>query len=158
MTAIIREEAEPPPASVPAPLRWVIERLMAKEPAERYDSTRDLYRELKQIRDRLSESGVGSAGAVGVSPVQGAGSKRRRFLWIGAGAIGCLAIGFVVALLLTPPSGPDLSQYKFTQLALGETEERSPAWSPRCCCARKPACLWLSCITPGRTRIGPIER
>ena len=37
---------------MPAPLRWVIERLLAKEPAERYDSTRDLYRELKQIRER----------------------------------------------------------------------------------------------------------
>jgi len=53
MTAIIREDAEPLPPEAPAPLRWVIERLMAKEPAERYDSTRDLYRELRQIRDRL---------------------------------------------------------------------------------------------------------
>jgi eukaryotic-like serine/threonine-protein kinase len=56
MTAIIREDAEPLPASVPAPLRWVIERLLAKEPADRYDSTRDLYRELKQIRERYSET------------------------------------------------------------------------------------------------------
>ena len=56
MTAIIREEAEPLPAGVPLPLRWVIERLLAKDPAERYDSTRDLYRELKQIRERLSQS------------------------------------------------------------------------------------------------------
>ena len=32
MTAIIREDAEPLPGSVPAPLRWVIERLLAKEP------------------------------------------------------------------------------------------------------------------------------
>jgi serine/threonine protein kinase len=53
MTAIIREEAELLPACVPVPLRWVIERLLAKDPAERYDSTRDLYRELKQIRERL---------------------------------------------------------------------------------------------------------
>ena len=58
MTAIIREDAEPLPASVPAPLRWILERLLAKDPADRYDSTRDLYRELKQVRDRLSESGT----------------------------------------------------------------------------------------------------
>src|SRR5215831_2799503 len=45
MAAIIRDEAEPLPDSVPAPLRWVIERLLDKEPAGRYDSTRDLYRE-----------------------------------------------------------------------------------------------------------------
>jgi hypothetical protein len=51
--AILREEAEPLPTNVPAALRWIIERLLAKEPAERYDSTRDLYRELRQVRDRL---------------------------------------------------------------------------------------------------------
>ena len=47
LTAIIREEAEPLPATVPAPLRWIVERLLAKDPADRYDSTRDLYRELR---------------------------------------------------------------------------------------------------------------
>ena len=56
MTAIIREEAEPLPATVPAPLRWIVERLLAKDPSDRYESTRDLYRELRQVRDRLSES------------------------------------------------------------------------------------------------------
>ena len=42
MSAIIRDEAEPLPASVPTPVRWVVERCLAKDPAERYDSTRDL--------------------------------------------------------------------------------------------------------------------
>jgi hypothetical protein len=32
----------------------VIERLLAKDPADRYDSTRDPYRELRQIRDQKS--------------------------------------------------------------------------------------------------------
>ena len=43
MTAIIREEADPLPATVPAPLRWIVERLLAKDPSDRYESTRDLY-------------------------------------------------------------------------------------------------------------------
>ena len=60
MTAIIREEAEPLPAATPAPLRWVIERLLSKDPADRYDSSRDLYRELRQIRDRLSQATTSS--------------------------------------------------------------------------------------------------
>jgi serine/threonine protein kinase len=72
MAAIIREDAEPLPASVPAPLRWVVERLLTKEPAERYDSTRDLNRELKQIRDRLSQTQ--SAVQVAALPAR----KRRR--------------------------------------------------------------------------------
>ena len=32
MTAIIREDAEPLPTSVPAPFRWIVERLLHKEP------------------------------------------------------------------------------------------------------------------------------
>ncbi|HEV3329903.1 MAG TPA: protein kinase [Bryobacteraceae bacterium] len=126
MTAIIREEAEPLPEGVPLPLRWVVERLLAKDPAERYDSTRDLYRELKQIRERLSQS----TGGVEAAPAPDAGGKRRRLLLLSAGALVCVAAGFILTLLLAPVSGPDLSQYKFTRIAPGETEERNPAWSP----------------------------
>jgi eukaryotic-like serine/threonine-protein kinase len=61
MTAIIREDPEPLPGRVPAPLRWIIERLLSKDPAERYDSTRDLYRELRQWRERLSETSSAEA-------------------------------------------------------------------------------------------------
>jgi hypothetical protein len=128
MTAIIREEAEPLPAGVPLPLRWVIERLLAQDPAERYDSTRDLYRELRQIRERLSQSTSG----IEAAPAPHAGRRRRRLvlLLVPAGARVCLTAGIILALLLTPVSGPDLSQYKFTRVAPGETEERTPAWSP----------------------------
>jgi Tol biopolymer transport system component len=40
---------------VPAPLRWIIARCLAKEPAGRYQATRDLARELKGLNDHLSE-------------------------------------------------------------------------------------------------------
>jgi Tol biopolymer transport system component/predicted Ser/Thr protein kinase len=127
MTAIIREDAEPLPGSIPAPLRWVIERLLAKEPAERYDSTRDLYRELKQIRDRLSQAtSAQTASAAASTP------KRKRGLVLGASAVACLAAGSVLTLFLFPKpvAGPDLSAYKFTALSRAEAEERSPRWSP----------------------------
>ena len=58
LTAIIREEAEPVAQlnpGVPAPLRWIVERCLAKDPEERYASTRDLARDLKSVRDHLSE-------------------------------------------------------------------------------------------------------
>jgi predicted ATPase len=57
--AILREEPEPVGSlniQAPAPLCWVIERCLAKEPAERYASTRDLARDLAALRDRLSEA------------------------------------------------------------------------------------------------------
>jgi eukaryotic-like serine/threonine-protein kinase len=61
MAAIIREDSPPLPASVPTPLQWVIERCLAKEPGGRYESTRDLYRELKTVLDHLSQVTTGAA-------------------------------------------------------------------------------------------------
>jgi predicted ATPase/serine/threonine protein kinase len=61
LVAILREQAEPigvQNRDVPAPLCWVIERCLAKEPDKRYASTRDLARELEAIRERFSEKPV----------------------------------------------------------------------------------------------------
>src|SRR5262245_36749174 len=59
LTAILRED--PPPiaqtnAEAPAPLRWIVERCLAKPADDRYDSTRDLARDLQRLRDSLSDS------------------------------------------------------------------------------------------------------
>ncbi len=65
LTAILREEPEPIGSIAPvtpAPLRWVIERCLAKSPDDRYASTRDLARDLATLKDHLSEtSGVAAA-------------------------------------------------------------------------------------------------
>jgi serine/threonine protein kinase len=59
LSAIIQDELPSPleglGPSVPPPLRWVIERCLAKDPSERYLSTHEIARELKQIRDKLSD-------------------------------------------------------------------------------------------------------
>src|SRR5262245_19535436 len=60
LSAILHEEPEPVGSlrlETPTALRWVVERCLAKEPDERYASTRDLARDLAMLRDRLSESG-----------------------------------------------------------------------------------------------------
>ncbi len=61
MTAIIREEpaalATAMP-STPVPLRWIVERCLAKDPEDRYAATKDLARDLAGIRDHLSEASV----------------------------------------------------------------------------------------------------
>jgi predicted ATPase len=59
VTAILRDSPEPVAslnAQAPAPLCWAIDRCLAKNPVDRYPSTRDLARELTNIRDRLSEA------------------------------------------------------------------------------------------------------
>ncbi len=40
----------------PAPLRWITERCLAKDPDDRFASTRDLARDLASLRDHLSET------------------------------------------------------------------------------------------------------
>ena len=37
-------------------MRWIVERCLAKEPEERYASTKDLARDLRSVRDHLSET------------------------------------------------------------------------------------------------------
>ena len=73
MTAIIRTEPEPLASLAPltpAPLRWIVERCLAKSPEDRYASTRDLARDLATLRDRLSEtsSGTSAAGVAAPAP------------------------------------------------------------------------------------------
>jgi tetratricopeptide (TPR) repeat protein/TolB-like protein len=58
IAAIIEDAPEPLATlnpALPAPARWVIERCLAKEPSERYASTLDLGRELRNVRERLPE-------------------------------------------------------------------------------------------------------
>jgi hypothetical protein len=88
MAAIIREDPEPLPATVPSPLRRVVERCLAKDPAERYDSTKDLHRELKLARERLSESSARGL------PAQSVARHPKWKLW-GAAALAALAIAAV---------------------------------------------------------------
>src|SRR5579859_7931346 len=59
LAAIVRESAEAVGAlnpQAPAPLVWVIERCLSKDPKERYASTHDLARDLAAIRDRISDA------------------------------------------------------------------------------------------------------
>lgn len=84
MTAIIREDPEPLPPTTPAALHWTVERYLAKDPEQRYDSTRDLYRELRQIRDNLTE---------GQSAIRSVAPPRRRNAWRAMAAAALLAWG-----------------------------------------------------------------
>ena len=58
LSAVIQDDPEPIERlnpRVPAPLRWALGRCLSKDPEERYSSTRDLARELKQIKDNLAD-------------------------------------------------------------------------------------------------------
>src|SRR5579864_8299346 len=131
MTAIIREDAEPLPASAPTPFRWIVERLLHKEPNERYDSTRDLYRELRQVRDRLSESVTASMPAGAILAAQIAVPPRSRRNWIALALLSAVISGVSVlaTLFFAPkPHRPDSDRYTPIEISLERPADAS--WSP----------------------------
>jgi serine/threonine protein kinase/Tol biopolymer transport system component len=125
MVAIIREDAEPLPASTPTALRWVIERLMAKEPGDRYDTTRDLYRELRHIRDHYTGTTTSQSEAGVAAPVP----RTRSWHWIALALLSAL-LAVAVYRLATAEDRLDLSTYKLTPITREEVTELDPDWSP----------------------------
>jgi Tol biopolymer transport system component len=74
MAAIIREDPAPLPLTIAAPFRWTIERCLSKEPSQRYDTTHDLFLELRHLRDHATEIPTGPQLPIGSA---GAGAKWR---------------------------------------------------------------------------------
>ena len=92
MTAIIREEPQPVSQlnpNVPAPVRWLVERCLSKDPDDRFGTTKDLARDLADVRDHLSEAPLSSA--TGQQPV--AAVRPRRRLWPLIAILAALAAG-----------------------------------------------------------------
>jgi serine/threonine protein kinase len=126
MTAILREEVEPLPSAVPAPLRWIIGRCLAKEPAGRYDSTRDLYQELRTLREHFAETT--SSAAV---PLEAPAAPSTRARWL------VVTAAIASALLLAAASfwiGRRVDAFeprlRFTPVANDPAPETHPVFSP----------------------------
>lgn len=106
LAAILRDEAPPLP-SLPAPLAtpvaWILERCLAKDPAERYGSTEDLARDLANARDLAAHGSWAEKPAV--SPPT---TRPRRLGTLGRGLLFLapviLAAGVWLGLKLTRPA------------------------------------------------------
>jgi eukaryotic-like serine/threonine-protein kinase len=160
LTAIIREEPEAVASlnpRAPAPLRWILERCLAKDPEDRYASTRDLARDLRSIRDHLSESSV-SAEAVSL-PV------RRQRLKIGLPIAAAIAIAALAGLLAGRViwKVPGISSPSFRRLTYrrgfvssarfapdGQTVFYAASWDG----AERPQLLSTRVENPGSLRLG----
>ena len=102
LAAILREDPEPlatAASGTPPPLRWLVERCLAKDPGGRYASTSDLHRELESIRDHLSETVSGPAAAAPAA----AEPKRRSRILAGAALVAALAAGAMLAKIFWKP-------------------------------------------------------
>jgi serine/threonine protein kinase len=100
LTAIIEDEPQPlaeANAKTPTPLSWTAERCLAKDPEDRYASTRDLARDLQSIRDHLSDASASSQMAV-AEPAH----ARPKWLWAGVLGLGGLIIGAALTAWMMP--------------------------------------------------------
>lgn len=116
MAAIIADEAPALPPSVPAPVRWVVERCLEKEPAQRYGSTGDLHRDLKRMREHLSDLSVSG---VTVGPP----APKRRYWMIVAAAI-------VVAAAIFGGREPGMDPLDVYPLLTETESDSAPMFSP----------------------------
>src|SRR5262249_48698690 len=117
LVAIIREEPEPlsqAAPKAPAPVRWIVERCLAKDPHERYASTKDLARARGNLRDPLTEPPTSGSGAL--EAAQPAKAPRRGWL---APALAALLVGAALGALAharlgsKPAPAPKFQQLTF---------------------------------------------
>ena len=102
LSAILRDDPTPLgqfDASIPTPVRWIVERTLEKPPGDRYGSTRDLARDLAKARDHMSELTSGARGLSGTTP-RLAPRRREYALWAAAALLAMA----VVALWTRPPA------------------------------------------------------
>jgi Tol biopolymer transport system component len=120
--AILNTEPEPIVSlnpQVPAPLRWIVERCLAKEPRQRYASTEDLARDLAMVRDHLSETS-------GSTEMPTAGRKRLKL--VPAASVATLALGLIAGKLLW--KAPATSFPRFQQLTFREEQIQQARFAP----------------------------
>jgi serine/threonine protein kinase len=87
LSAILNDEPEPMASlnQAPTPLRWIVERCLAKDREERYGSTRDLARDLVTLRDHLTEP----VGLRAIEPLR----RSRRVATLALASLGVLLAG-----------------------------------------------------------------
>ena len=145
LTAIIREEPDPVGQvnpKVPSPVRWLVERCLAKDPEDRFGTTKDLARDLADVRDHLSEASFSTTTDQTAAAAAAVRSGRRAWPWllaalVFAGIVGAAAFaGGKKAGTTTPPSFRELTFQRGEIFSArfapdGQTIIYSAAWEGR---------------------------
>lgn len=98
LSAVLRDEPDSIRALAPAapgPLRWIIERCLAKSRDDRYASTKDLARDLATLQDHFAEVGTFAESVPGSQRVDGIRGSKKSLLV----AWGTAALAVVIAAL-----------------------------------------------------------
>jgi Serine/threonine protein kinase len=126
LSAILTEEPPPVQTGNP-PFRWLITRCLHKEPDHRYASTIDLFHELENIRDHLTET----SSQENLQPVPVPRKPIPAWIYLGLAAVLlALAGGYEIGRLLASRADSLTTRERFVPLAAGAGLEVQPAWSP----------------------------
>jgi len=126
LSAIIADDP-PDPAQItptlPVVVRWLIRRLLAKNPRQRYAHTADLAADLRTIRENLSE-------ATSASGVTAPVIVARPRWQLAAAATTLLAVTALIVSWAIGPAGGGARFDKFTPFAADSGYQSAPSWSP----------------------------
>jgi serine/threonine protein kinase/WD40 repeat protein len=121
LQAIIHRPANPLPSDLPLALRIVIERALEKDPANRFQSMREVVVDLRRLVRQSAEAPQEFA----PSPRSGRG---RRWLAAVAAFVAILAVGALVVSRVRQPPAP--ARLEYTQLTNFADSATSPTLSP----------------------------
>ena len=137
LSAILHDEPAPIAQrnpKVPAPLRWIIERCLAKDPRDRYASTQDLARDLSSLRVHLSDL----SGISGISGAPRMPSRRRAIARaaLAVATVAAVAVAYVLGERRTHGPAPQFHQLTFQSAGIasarftpdGQTVVYSAQW------------------------------
>src|SRR5262249_48876818 len=103
----------------PAPLRWIGERCLAKDPEDRHASTKDLAQELATVRDHLSEASLSGAVPAASHPRHAARIRAAALLPVLLPALLIGVLGSRVVWKARSRSQPTLRQLTFRRGVIG---------------------------------------
>jgi Tol biopolymer transport system component len=131
MSAILTDEPKALDANIPTPLRWTIQRCLEKDAAARYESTRDLYRDLRGQQEHLSEVFTSTDGAAAIKAAPAPSAQKNSPSWVAITA----ALGLAVAAAaggwwLGGRRPVDTSQYRLTPIEVTHPDVGGAKWSP----------------------------
>jgi eukaryotic-like serine/threonine-protein kinase len=125
LAAVLHDEPRPIAdlnPRIPAPVRWAIDRCLAKDPSERYSATDDLARELRSVRNHLSEA-LAEPKTDGAAPLTLRG-------WKLATIAAAAAVAGALALIGAANWAPEAPAPRFVPFASASSYEGEPVWSP----------------------------
>jgi Tol biopolymer transport system component len=126
LSAIIGDEPPDPALAMPPPpvaLRWLLRRLLAKQPRQRFASSADLAADLRTLRENFSE-----ATSVVTASVTPPPPRSRWPLRVAVGAV-LVGAGAILSQALAPANAT-VQFDRFTPLATDAGYQGAPAWSP----------------------------